>query len=191
MTYCEPLTATHGQRTLDLPYGSPGAPQVLGEHALIGISPFNSYYSEENMAKLFQWARENFKSFHVCFPEMMSKYTLMALGLPEKAAIKKTRHHDNNLKNKALRALRRFYAPEEAERKLVSLRQLAQNERYQAVYRQGAELFEHNAAFRQDCLHAIRHVLSRRAPGPWEEPAMLLAGIFWQNCPYGSTHPMC
>jgi cyclo(L-tyrosyl-L-tyrosyl) synthase len=77
----------------------------LREHALLGISPFNSYYSEENLKRLFAWGLDNFKAINVFIPNEVSAYTLQAMGCSEKEAKKKTKLHDNNLKNKAIRAL--------------------------------------------------------------------------------------
>jgi cyclo(L-tyrosyl-L-tyrosyl) synthase len=78
---------------------------LLKEHALIGISPFNSYYSEENLKKLFSWGLSTFKRINIFIPDGISIYTLQGMGYPKERAEKKTRSQDRYLKNKAIRAL--------------------------------------------------------------------------------------
>ena len=39
------------------------------EHAVIGISPFNSYFSEQKITDLIVWAKETFGTFHVYVPD--------------------------------------------------------------------------------------------------------------------------
>jgi cyclo(L-tyrosyl-L-tyrosyl) synthase len=79
----------------------------LKEPALIGISPFNSYYSEENLKKLFSWGLSTFKRkrISIFIPDGISIYTLHAMGYPKERAEKKTRSQDRYLKNKVIRAL--------------------------------------------------------------------------------------
>ena len=50
------------------------------EHVLLGISPFNSYYCEFRITKLIEWARDNFKNFHIFVPDTLPYYNFLALG---------------------------------------------------------------------------------------------------------------
>ncbi|OZH53372.1 hypothetical protein AFK68_18095 [Hydrocoleum sp. CS-953] len=52
-----------------------------GEHAVLGISPFNSFFSEKNIATLSNWAMNNFKSFNLFIPDEPYVYTVMVFGL--------------------------------------------------------------------------------------------------------------
>ena len=74
------------------------------EHVLIGISPLNSYYSEERITKLIHWGHTGFKSFHILTADTLSHYNFLAIGYPLNKAKKKTRQNWNSLRNKIARA---------------------------------------------------------------------------------------
>lgn len=48
------------------------------DHAVIGISPINSNFSEERLTALFKWANESFAAFHTFVPDKATRYTLWA-----------------------------------------------------------------------------------------------------------------
>lgn len=49
-------------------------------HACLGISPFNSCFSEERIGTLAEWAMKEFETFHLFVPDIPSAFTLEALG---------------------------------------------------------------------------------------------------------------
>nr|VFK04257.1 MAG: tRNA-dependent cyclodipeptide synthase [Candidatus Kentron sp. H]VFK04532.1 MAG: tRNA-dependent cyclodipeptide synthase [Candidatus Kentron sp. H]VFK07807.1 MAG: tRNA-dependent cyclodipeptide synthase [Candidatus Kentron sp. H] len=61
-----------------------------GEHAVLGISPYNSYFSEHNIKILLEWGWDHFSSLSLLIPDEASQYTLMALGYDEAKAKKKS-----------------------------------------------------------------------------------------------------
>lgn len=74
---------------------------------LLGISPFNSYFSEEIIGHWIQWAHSTFSSFHIFIPDTLPIYTFLALGYDEAKAQNKTKRQAAYLKNKVARALER------------------------------------------------------------------------------------
>ncbi|MBY0580996.1 MAG: tRNA-dependent cyclodipeptide synthase [Rickettsiales bacterium] len=44
-------------------------------HCILGISPFNSFFSEENITTLINWANTQFRSFQIFIPDKISYYT--------------------------------------------------------------------------------------------------------------------
>lgn len=76
------------------------------DHAVIGVSPFNSYFSEERLTKLFTWAHRTFRAFHIFVPDEATRYTLEAVGYSEGRARRKARRQTSCLLNKVDRALR-------------------------------------------------------------------------------------
>jgi len=50
------------------------------EHGCFGISPFNSYFSEDRIRELARWGTREFKSIHFFVPDVPSVYTLEAQG---------------------------------------------------------------------------------------------------------------
>lgn len=60
------------------------------EHALIGISPFNSYFTVETMAKLLNWAFSTFDKVDIIIPDKISFYSLLGFGYSEETALKRS-----------------------------------------------------------------------------------------------------
>ncbi|MDR2437696.1 MAG: tRNA-dependent cyclodipeptide synthase [Endomicrobium sp.] len=136
---------------------------LLREHAVLGISPFNSYYSEDNLKKLFSWGLSNFKKINIFIPDGISVYTLQAMGYSEEKAKKKTKLHDNNLKNKAIRALvANNVVDVEANNMMVFCSDLINNERYLRFYYNYKKLYEDDEDFRKGCLATSKIVLASK-----------------------------
>ncbi|GHT98796.1 hypothetical protein FACS1894126_4600 [Alphaproteobacteria bacterium] len=135
----------------------------LKEHALIGISPFNGYYTEERMEKLFFWALNSFQNISIFIPDEISKYTLQAVGYSEDKAIKKTKRQDNYLKHKAIRALIANKLSEaESENKIVCLSELVASDAYQKFYNNYLELYKNDEPFKKGCLMTSKWVLENK-----------------------------
>jgi cyclo(L-tyrosyl-L-tyrosyl) synthase len=133
----------------------------LKEHALLGISPFNSYYVQDNLERLFTWALNDFKEVSVFIPDKISVYTLQAVGYPKDKAEKKAKKQDNYLKNKAMKALITNGLSEiEAKNKIVYLSDLMHNKVYIQLRNNCLDLYKNNAAFRDGCLSTSKWVLT-------------------------------
>lgn len=137
----------------------------LRAHACFGISPFNSYFSEERIRELALWGKSQFKSMHFFVPDVPSSYTLEALGYtPEKAAWK-ARRQCQYLHNKIHRALTSAgFLDTQACEMVINWEILSTNERYLALYDEIQNRFETDELFQADCIEASRWVLERRVP---------------------------
>ena len=51
-----------------------GNDQLKKSHCILGISPFNSFFSEENITALLNWANIQFRSFQIFIPDQISYY---------------------------------------------------------------------------------------------------------------------
>ena len=79
------------------------------DHILIGISPLNSYYSEERIYQLLNTISSfGFQKMTIFAADGISIYNYLAYGYDEKKAYQKTKHLDNILRNKILRCLNRL-----------------------------------------------------------------------------------
>lgn len=126
---------------------------ALMEHAVIGISPFNSYFVEETITRLIAWSLNNFKGISIFIPDGMSIYTLMAQGYSEKDALQKTRRQDLYLKNKVVRSLKNNKIPEsEFSDKILTSSSLLHNPSYKEVYESCINKFNNDPPFRDLCL---------------------------------------
>ena len=135
----------------------------LKEHVLVGTSPFNSYYEENNLKKLFSWSLNHFKEVNVFIPDGISAYTLQAVGYSEDKAKRKGRLHDNNLKHKVIRSLVANKISEaEAENKIVFLSNLMYNQKYLKFHKAYEELYEKDENFRNGCLTTSKLVLASK-----------------------------
>jgi cyclo(L-tyrosyl-L-tyrosyl) synthase len=136
----------------------------IKEHALIGISPFNGFFTEYNLEKIFAWAIDNFKEISVFIPDEISAYTLQAAGYSEDKAQKKTARQDRYLKHKAIRALMANGLLEtEAESKMLYLSYLTKNKRYIEVYNNCMRLFDTDKSFKDGCLATSKWVLDGKS----------------------------
>lgn len=104
------------------------------EHALIGISPSNSYYSLENIDKIASWILEqNFKDFHFFLADQMSIFNFLALGYPENKAKQENKKKDNQLFNKIEKVFQKYNI---SKNHLLTFSSLLQNTFYQKNYEQ-------------------------------------------------------
>lgn len=132
----------------------------LNNHALICVSPFNGYFSAQNMEKLFSWTHNNFKTFDIFTMDEASKYTLMATGYREDQALKKTRKHDRNLYNKIITCLENIgFSEKDAKNKILFLSQISRNKKYVDLYKKYSDFFETDLSFKTDCLNASKNIL--------------------------------
>ncbi|WP_010302596.1 tRNA-dependent cyclodipeptide synthase [Candidatus Odyssella thessalonicensis] len=160
------------------------------EHALIGISPFNGYFSTQNIENLIRWASNNFKDFDIFTMDSASKYNLMAIGYTEGDAIKKTKKQDQHLQNKIVRCLTNIgLTKEEAQKKIVFISHLYQNERYLELYKEYLNLFKNNTSFRSDCLNASKSILSQKIAEVTDESAYLAVNYLLQEIPIWFNTP--
>ena len=162
----------------------------LDEHALVAISTFNSYFSIENMEKLFYWAHQNYSYFNIFFMDGASKFNLMAIGYDEQKAIRKTRSHDNNLKNKIIKSLSSIDPSfEYSQNRIILLSDLSCNKIYIDLYNIVQKKFDEDINFQRDCFEATKMMLSTKTPEVTQEALdlavqYLLAELpLWFNTP--------
>ncbi len=133
------------------------------EHACLGISPFNSYFSTERITHLVGWAASTFGSFHIFVPDVPAAYTLEALGYPPGRAKHKARRQANYLHNKITRALEtaRIAQPTTP---ILDWASLSGNAHYGSLLDKARGLFDSDEDFRAACLDASHWVLDKRLP---------------------------
>ncbi len=133
------------------------------EHCCFGISPFNSYFSEDRIRELAEWGMREFKSMHFFVPDVPAVYTLQAQGYEFEKAQWKARRQAQYLKNKIYRALRALFIPEEKlSQMILDWEYLSANKRYTDLLKEVTDLFEMDSQFEQECLMASRWVLTQK-----------------------------
>lgn len=160
------------------------------DHALIGVSPFNGYFSADIIENLIRWSSLNFKSFDLFTMDGASKYNLMAMGYSEEDALKKTMKQDKHLRNKIIRGFEKMgYTQEEALKKIVLISQLKTNERYLELYEFYLLIFKNNPAFRQDCLNASKTILPNKDSQISDDTASIAVKYLLQEIPIWFNSP--
>lgn len=133
------------------------------EHLCLGISPFNSYFSEAKLCELAAFGKAEFKMFHFFIPDVPSVYTLEALGYPAEKAEWKARRQCQYLSNKAHKALRSIGISEiDCEKHILNWERVNQSKTFQTLHAHLKQEFESSNEFRLACIDASRWVLEKR-----------------------------
>lgn len=134
------------------------------EHVLLGISPFNSYFSEEMIGDWIQWAHTTFSSFHVFIPDTLPIYTFLALGYDELNAKKKAKKQAAYLKNKVARALvQRQLDHIDTNKLIIDMDYLENNQAYLELKKACYALYNKNPEFQKECDQCTGWVLNGHA----------------------------
>ncbi|WP_228717256.1 tRNA-dependent cyclodipeptide synthase [Allosaccharopolyspora coralli] len=133
------------------------------DHACIGISPFNSYFSSARIAAIARWALSEFGVVHFFVPDVPAAHTLEALGYPPERARHKARRQGRYVYNKICRALADVGVVD-PERLILNWSVLRGNGRYLQLLGQAHALFDEDPEFRETCITASTWVLDGRLP---------------------------
>lgn len=158
----------------------------LKQHALIGVSPFNSYFTEQNLMQLIDWSLSIFEKITIFIPDTLSIFTLMALGYTKEEAEYKTRRQDNYLKNKVIRALKNLGHDENmAIELMINFTELSSNKNYQDIYNNCLIKFETCAEFKNGCLSTSSWILenSQKSAGVGEKELEIAVQYFLREFP--------
>lgn len=148
----------------------------LGEHALIGVSPGNSYFSQELLTNLFHWTALRFSRIDVVIPDCAQQDTFLALGYPYRRARKKAWEEGSRIRNRVLRA---WEATGMTSRPFAAhrLSHLIAHPAYQQLLERTEQEWARDAALRESYLAVAYPVLRGLLQGaaPTREQAELAA----------------
>ncbi|MFI7189947.1 tRNA-dependent cyclodipeptide synthase [Nocardia nova] len=134
-----------------------------GEHACLGISPFNSYFTAERITALAAWALNTFASVHFYVPDGPAAYTLEAVGYSPERAAHKARRQGRWLGNKLRRTLADLGVPDPDPLVLDSA-VLDTDTAYMRLHAEVSDRFAHDPDFASACQSASGWVLGQRLP---------------------------
>ncbi|WP_052397358.1 tRNA-dependent cyclodipeptide synthase [Streptomyces sp. NRRL F-5123] len=147
-----------------------------GEHALIGVSPGNSYFSEELLTGLLRWTALRFDRIDVVIPDSARRETFLALGYAPERARKKSWEEASRIRNRVLRA---WEAAGVTSRPFAAhrLSRLTEHPAYQALLHRTEQEWAKGSVLRESYLAAARSVLHGLLKGaaPTQEQAELAA----------------
>lgn len=132
------------------------------EHVLIGISPFNSRFSDQYVEQLVRWAKEKFLNFSILLPsEEATSCLLEATGKTQVIAGRKTRHQlARNLKS-IQRALT-CAGVNHAEDRIVRFSDFHNHEGYNSILKQAEHLFSIHEEFKNACINMSTQAINGR-----------------------------
>ncbi|MFI8499638.1 tRNA-dependent cyclodipeptide synthase [Streptomyces sp. NPDC085524] len=150
---------------LELTPMSPQCGDVVAraEHACIGISPFNSYFSTERIRALAAWGRERFARVDFFVPDAPSAFTFEALGYSPERAAWKARRQGQYTRNKICTALTGLGVADPEDR-ILGWAELEGNAAFAQLHDRCRELYEVDEAFGDACREAAVWVLSGKLP---------------------------
>ncbi|RYE06140.1 MAG: tRNA-dependent cyclodipeptide synthase [Rickettsiaceae bacterium] len=131
------------------------------EFALIGVSPFNSYFSVANIVLTIKIVLKHFNDFAIFIPDKISRYNLEAIGYTNQRASYRVRKQDNYLKNKVNKAIEVFHTS--YQDKVVLLSDLSRNNKYIDLYAACMNQFSQDQKFRNGCLDTSNWILESYA----------------------------
>ncbi|MGW5121275.1 tRNA-dependent cyclodipeptide synthase [Streptomyces noursei] len=134
-----------------------------GEHALIGISAGNSYFSQKNVTMLLQWAGQHFERTDVVYVDTHIDDMLMADGRSAQEAEKSVKRTLKDLRRRLRRSLESVGDHSERIR-VRSLSELQETPEYRAARESTDRAFREDGEFATVCEEMVRAVVMNR-PG--------------------------
>jgi len=140
---------------------------VTHQHAILGISPFHSYFSRKRLSHLIEWASASFNSFHLFVPDGPLIHTLLACGYEPGKARKKAKRQLKYLFNKIDYALiENGFEQSNFDDLVLCSRTLQDNSSYQELLQKVLHRYKHDRQFRQKCLQTSAWVLAGQTHNP-------------------------
>ncbi|MGW5433396.1 tRNA-dependent cyclodipeptide synthase [Streptomyces sp. NPDC004059] len=133
------------------------------DHACIGVSPFNSFFSVGRIRQLAEWAYGRFARVDFFIPDGPSAYTLQALGYPPQRAEWKARRQGQYTRNRISSALRDLAAGADDSR-ILGWAELQVDAAFVRLHAEVRALYEQDEGFRTACRETSSWVLADRLP---------------------------
>ncbi|MGK5627844.1 tRNA-dependent cyclodipeptide synthase [Streptomyces sp. URMC 123] len=148
-----------------------------GDHALIGISPGNSYFNQERLAALFHWVAGRFAAVDVVYVDTHIDTMLVADGRTPEYAARSARSRVKDTRRRTRRALEEL-GSERSRFRLHALSELQRLREYQEIRRRSETALATDPEFAAACEEMVHGIVANRpgAAGP-VTPAHLRAGM--------------
>ncbi|WP_129842985.1 tRNA-dependent cyclodipeptide synthase [Streptomyces sp. RFCAC02] len=135
-----------------------------GDHALIGVSPGNSYFSESRITGLLTWAAARCRAVHVMIPDSAFTHTLLALGYSPGRARRKTSSEASRIRNRVERAAAAA-ALRPGTLTVFRLAEIEASAVYRDLLRRAQEAYRDDAATRDSVARVVAPVLRGHLDG--------------------------
>ncbi|WP_406604178.1 tRNA-dependent cyclodipeptide synthase [Bartonella gliris] len=135
---------------------------AMKQHLMIGISPFNSRFSEKYITQLIYWSAKKFKNIDVLLPDIESAMLLiLASGSTKAKAEKKTKKELNRIR----RILYNIHNYDNLEKsfRILDFSQYKQSENYKILKSKAIDLYKTNSKFNELCTKMSIQAVGHRA----------------------------
>ncbi|PIT69750.1 tRNA-dependent cyclodipeptide synthase [Bartonella tribocorum] len=135
---------------------------AMKQHIMIGISPFNSRFSERYITELIYWGAKKFNSIDILLPDIESAMLLvLASGASKAKAERKTKKELNRIR-RILYNIQSFNNLEKLFR-ILDFSQYKQNENYKTLKSKAINLYKKNQDFSSLCTKMSIQAVGHRA----------------------------
>lgn len=131
------------------------------QHAVLGVSPGNSYFCVSQLTTLLGWLCKEFNQVDVIVPDSALVHTYHALGYDPQRAARKARCEINVLMNRVARAWKCSGGPRPADN-LHRMSDLETGPVYQQKLAESAQAMREDGFLFQTCVEMSRDVLASR-----------------------------
>lgn len=148
-----------------------------GEHALVGVSAGNSYFGQERLTGLLEWAGRTFSAVDVVYVDTHIDTMLVADGRPPEYAARSARSTVKDVRRRIRRAVERA-DPAGLRIRVRALSELLHTPEYREVRRRTDRAMREDPGFAATCEEMVRQVVEHRTGrGAAVTPAHLEAGM--------------
>ena len=138
---------------------------------VLGISPFNSYFSRIRIEQLIRWSLRYSRQVYCYVPDAASAWNLIATGTEPARAHKLAAKQGRYLRNKILQAWRNVGLSGARADRLLDARALQHRPAYAMRLAEVQQRHDSDPAFRELCLAATAAVLGSRGAGDVADPS--------------------
>lgn len=129
---------------------------------IAGMSPGNSYFSEENIEYLLKTLLKDYGQILIMIADIPAISTYVALGYPSvRARTDKAVRNSNNIKNRVSKVIEENNIQPDAIRVLDWENEIEENSGYKEKFSEIQKLYSENDAFRESCNQTTQAVLEK------------------------------
>ncbi|WP_246843277.1 tRNA-dependent cyclodipeptide synthase [Allokutzneria sp. NRRL B-24872] len=173
----DPIVRPYTERCADL--------LSTGEHALLGISSFNSYYTDERVDQLLSWAFCEFSRVNVLLPGAEASWIPSMRGADPGRAKKRARQEVARLRRRVQRTLEDL-GVDDPDAVTFTWTEVADNAHYDRLLEQAWAGYQDNEEFREACEAISTRVLQTNFgsanPDPWTRESLI--GYLFAELPF-------
>ncbi|MFB9903471.1 tRNA-dependent cyclodipeptide synthase [Allokutzneria oryzae] len=164
----DPIVRPYTERCADL--------LSTGEHALLGISSFNSYYTDERVEQLLSWAYCEFGKVNVLLPGAEASWIPSMRGANPGRARKRARQEVARVRRRVLRTLEDL-GVDDPDSVSFTWTEMADNDHYDRILEESWTSYQANEEFREACEAISTRVLQTNFgttnPDPWTRESLI------------------